>query len=143
MKTQKEGSATWQGTLKEGGGAIYTQSGSLSAVPYGFNTRFNNVKGANPEELLGATHASCFTMALSLILNEAGFTADRLETKAKVTLEKKEDGFEITAIQLSLQGNVPKLDQAKFLELANKAKVSCPISKVLKAPITLEAQLMS
>jgi osmotically inducible protein OsmC len=141
MKVQKQGSAAWQGTLKEGKGTISTQSGALSAIPYGFKTRFEGVTGTNPEELLGATHASCFTMALSMILGEAGFTADSLETKANVTLEKVGDGFEITAIQLMLRGTVPGIDQAKFQELANKAKVGCPISKVLKAPITLEAQL--
>lgn len=141
MKIQKEGSAVWQGSLKEGRGQISTQSGALSNVPYGFNTRFEGVKGTNPEELLGATHASCFTMALSLILGEAGFTAERMETKANVTLEKKGDGFEITAIALTLRGMVPGIDQAKFEELANKAKVGCPISKVLKAPMTLDAQL--
>ena len=141
MKIQKEGSAAWQGTLKEGGGTVSTQSGALSEIPYGFNTRFSGAKGTNPEELLGATHASCFTMALSLILGEAGFTAERMETKANVTLEKKEDGFEITGIQLTLRGNVPGIDPAKFQELANKAKLGCPISKVLKAPVVLDAQL--
>ncbi len=141
MKIQKEASAIWQGPLKEGRGTISTQSGALNAIPYGFNTRFEGVKGTNPEELLGATHAGCFTMALSLILGEAGFTAERMETKANVTLEKKADGFEITAIHLSLRGNVPGIDQTKFQELANKAKMGCPISKVLKAPITLDAQL--
>lgn len=141
MKIQKEGSAVWQGSLKEGRGQISTQSGALNNVPYGFNTRFEGVKGTNPEELLGATHASCFTMALSLILGEAGFTAERMETKANVTLEKKGDGFEITAIALTLRGMVPGIDAAKFEELANKAKVGCPISKVLKAPMTLDAQL--
>lgn len=141
MKIQKEGSAVWQGSLKEGGGTISTQSGALSNYPYGFKQRFEGVKGSNPEELLGATHAACFTMALSLILGEAGFTAEKMETKANVTLEKKPDGFEITAIHLSLKGQVPGLDQKKFEELADKAKVGCPISKVLKAPITLDAQL--
>ncbi len=141
MKIQKEGSAAWQGSLKEGGGTVSTQSGALNAIPYGFNTRFGNTAGTNPEELLGATHASCFTMALSLILGEAGFTAERLETTADVTLEKKGDGFEITEILLTLRGNVPGIDPSKFQELANKAKVGCPISKVLKASITLDARL--
>lgn len=141
MKIQKQGSAIWQGPLKEGRGTISTQSGALNNIPYGFNKRFADENGTNPEELLGATHASCFTMALSLILGEAGFTAEKMETKADVTLEKVADGFEITAIQLTLRGQVPGIDQTKFLELANKAKVGCPISKVLKAPITLDAQL--
>lgn len=141
MKIQREGSAVWQGGLKDGRGTISTQSGALSNYPYGFKTRFENVNGSNPEELLAATHASCFTMALSLILGEAGLTAERMETKATVTLEKVNDGFEITAIRLNLVGMIPGADQAKFQELANKAKLGCPISKVLKAPITLEAQL--
>jgi len=141
MKIQKIGSAVWQGSLKEGNGAISTQSGALTNIPYGFKQRFEGVQGSNPEELLGATHAACFTMALSLILGEAGFTAEKMETKATVTLEKLDDGFAVTAIHLALKGNVPGIDQAKFQELAGKAKVGCPISKVLKAPITLEAQL--
>lgn len=143
MEIQKQGSAVWQGSLKEGEGAVSTESGSLNSVPYGFKTRFEGVKGTNPEELLGATHASCFTMALSLILGENGFTADRLETKANVTLEKKNNGYEITSIHLKLTGNVPGINQSKFQELAEKAKVGCPISKVLKARITMEAQLIS
>jgi osmotically inducible protein OsmC len=142
MKIQREGSAVWHGGLKDGRGTISTESGALTNYPYGFAMRFEDVKGTNPEELLGATHASCFTMALSLILGEAGLTAERLETKANVTLEKKNDGFEITAIHLTLQGNVPGADQPKFQALAEKAKVGCPISKVLRAPITLEAHLV-
>lgn len=141
MKIQKVGSAVWQGNLKEGRGTISTESGALNAAPYGFNTRFTGGKGTNPEELLGATHASCFTMALSLILGEAGFTAERMETKATVTLEKMADGFEITGILLTLRGMVPGIDQAKFQELADKAKTGCPISKALKVPMTLDAQL--
>lgn len=141
MKIQKEGSATWSGPLKEGRGSVSTQSGVLSAAPYGFNTRFEGLQGTNPEELLGATHASCFTMALSKILGEAGFTADRLETKAQVTLEKVGEGFEITGVHLNLRGTVAGLDQEKFQALAGQAKVGCPVSKVLKAPITMEARL--
>ena len=141
MKIQKEASAVWQGTIKEGGGTISTQSGALNNIPYGFNTRFTGEKGTNPEELIGAAHAGCFTMALSLMLTEAGFTPDKLETKSNVTLEKVGDGFEITAIQLHLMGKVPGINQAQFLEFANKAKVGCPVSKVLKAPMTLEARL--
>ncbi len=143
MKIQKEASAVWQGTLKEGSGKISTQSGALNAIPYGFNTRFAGEKGTNPEELLGAAHAGCFTMAFSMILDEAGFRAETMETKANVTLEKDADGFEITGVQLTLRGNIPGIDQAQFEELANKAKVGCPLSKVLKAPITLDAQLGS
>ncbi len=141
MKIQKVGSAVWQGNLKEGRGTISTESGALNSAPYGFNTRFTGGKGTNPEELLGATHASCFTMALSLILGEAGFTAERMDTKATVTLEKVADGFEITGILLTLRGMVPGINAAKFQELADKAKTGCPISKALKVPMTLDAQL--
>lgn len=142
MKIQRNGSAVWHGTLKEGRGAISTQSGALTDYPYGFASRFEGMTGTNPEELIGAAHAGCFTMALSLILGEANLVAERMETKANVTLEKKPDGFEITAIHLTLRGNIPGVDQTKFEELANKAKAGCPVSKVLKAQITLDAQLV-
>lgn len=138
MKIQKNGSAHWVGGLKDGKGQISTQSGALKDYPYGFNTRFEGVPGTNPEELIGAAHAACFTMALSLILGEAGLKADSLDTKADVTLEKVADGFEITAIELSLRGKVPGADEATFTELANKAKAGCPVSKALSAvPISL------
>jgi osmotically inducible protein OsmC len=141
MKIQKEGSAAWQGSLKEGGGTISTQSGALDQIPYGFKQRFEGVKGTNPEELLGASHAACFTMALSLMLGEAGFTAEKMQTTSNVTLEKVADGFAITAIHLTLSAQIPGIDKGKFDELANKAKAGCPISKVLKAPMTLDARL--
>ena len=137
------GSAKWSGGIKDGKGAISTRSGSLADYPYGFASRFEGKPGTNPEELIGAAHAGCFTMALSLILGEAGLTADQLETKAEVTLEKVPDGFSITAVHLTLRGKVPGADEAKFQELAAKAKVGCPVSKLLKAEITLDAQLMS
>jgi lipoyl-dependent peroxiredoxin len=138
MKIQKNGSAHWVGGLKDGKGEISTGSGALKAQPYGFNTRFEGVPGTNPEELIGAAHAACFTMALSLILGEAGLKADSLDTKAVVTLEKVDDGFAITAIELNLQGSVPNTDAATFTELANKAKAGCPVSKALAAvPISL------
>lgn len=138
MKIQKNGSAHWTGGLKDGKGQISTESGALSDHPYGFNTRFEGVAGTNPEELIGAAHAACFTMALSLMLGDAGFKADSLDTKAVVTLEKLADGFAITAIELNLTGVVPGTDEATFTEIANKAKVGCPVSKALAAvPITL------
>jgi osmotically inducible protein OsmC len=138
MKIQKNGSAQWTGGLKDGQGHVSTESGALQSHPYGFKNRFEGVAGTNPEELIGAAHAACFTMALSLILGVAGFTADTMETKAIVTLEKVDDGFAITAIELNLHGVVPGLDQAKFEELAGKAKVGCPVSKALSAvPISL------
>lgn len=141
MKIKKQGSAIWQGTIKEGGGKISTQSGALKEISYGFNTRFEGKPGTNPEELLGAAHASCFTMATSVYLSQAGFNPTRLETLADVTLEKIGEGFEITAIDLTLTAQVPELTQEKFKELTEKAKNSCPLSKVLKAPITLTATL--
>ncbi len=139
MKTS--GSAVWSGGIKDGRGAISTQSGALQAAPYGFASRFEGRPGTNPEELIGAAHAGCFTMALSLILGEAGLTAEKMETKADVTLDKVADGFAITAIHLTLQANIPGADQARFEELANKAKVGCPVSKVLNTNITLTATL--
>lgn len=138
MKIQKNGSAHWVGGLKDGKGEVSTESGALKAQPYGFNTRFEGVAGTNPEELIGAAHAACFTMALSLILGEAGLKADSLDTKAVVTLEKVSDGFAITAIELNLKGQVPGADEATFTELANKAKAGCPVSKALASvPISL------
>jgi lipoyl-dependent peroxiredoxin len=138
VKIQKNGSAHWTGGLKDGKGEISTQSGALKSYPYGFNTRFEGVTGTNPEELIGAAHAACFTMALSMMLGEAGLTAESLETKAVVTLEKVGEGFGITGIELNLSGTVPGADEAKFTEIANKAKTGCPVSKALAAvPITL------
>ena len=140
MKTQ--GWAAWQGGIKDGKGALSTKSGALDKYPYGFASRFEGKPGSNPEELLGAAHAGCFTMALSLIMGEAGLTAEHMETHAEVTLDKAGDGFEITAVHLTLKGKVPGADQAKFEELANKAKAGCPVSKLFKANITLDAQLV-
>lgn len=137
------GSAKWQGGIKDGKGAISTKSGALSDYPYGFASRFEGKPGSNPEELIGAAHAACFTMALSLILGEAKLTAEQLETKADVTLEKQGDGYAVTAVHLTLKGKVPGADQAKFEELAGKAKVGCPVSKLLNAKITMEATLTS
>ncbi|QDV32613.1 OsmC family protein [Tautonia plasticadhaerens] len=139
MKTH--GSAAWQGGIKDGRGAISTRSGALAEYPYGFSSRFEGKPGTNPEELIGAAHAGCFTMALSLILGEAGLTAERMETRADVTLDKVDDGYAITAVHLTLKARIPGADRAKFEELAGKAKAGCPVSKLLKAEITLEATL--
>src|SRR5580692_9128192 len=133
------GTAVWRGGLKDGKGAISTKSGALTEYPYGFASRFEDQPGTNPEELIGAAHAGCFTMALSLILGEAGLTAEEMNTKAEVTLEKKEDGFAITKVHLTLKAKIPGTDAAKFQELAAKAKAGCPVSKLLKAEITLDA----
>ncbi|UJW73453.1 OsmC family protein [Rhizobium sp. SL42] len=138
MAIQKYGSAHWTGGLKDGLGKVSTESGALKDQPYGFRTRFEGVAGSNPEELIGAAHAACFTMALSLQLEQEGLKADSLETKATVSLDKVGDGFEITGIALALHGKVSGTDQATFAAIAEKAKVGCPVSKALKAvPITL------
>jgi osmotically inducible protein OsmC len=141
MHMKKSGSAVWQGGLKDGKGAISTETGALKDYPYGFAARFEGKPGTNPEELIGAAHAGCFTMALSLILGEAGLTATQVDTKADVTLEKLDDGFAITAVHLTLRAAIPGTDQKTFAELANKAKVGCPVSKLMKANITLDAAL--
>lgn len=140
---KKTASAVWQGDLKTGKGTISTQSGALKDNPYGFNTRFEGAPGTNPEELIGAAHAGCFSMALSMILGEAGLTAERIETHAEVTLDKEADGFSITAIALTLKARIPGADEAKFQQLANQAKEGCPVSKVLNAKISLSATLES
>jgi osmotically inducible protein OsmC len=138
MAIHKNGSAHWSGGLKDGVGNVSTQSGALNSQPYGFNTRFEGVPGTNPEELLGAAHAACFTMALSLMLEQVGLKADSLDTKAVVTLEAVEGGFGITGIELNLRGVVPGATEAQFNEAAAKAKAGCPLSKALAAvPISL------
>jgi len=141
---KKTASAVWQGGLKDGKGQISTESGALKSNPYGFNTRFEGQPGTNPEELIGAAHAGCFSMALSMILGGANLTADRIDTIAEVTLDKVGDGFEITAVHLILKAKVPGASEEQFKELANKAKEGCPVSKVLKgANISLDATLVS
>jgi len=137
------GSAKWKGGIKDGIGSISTKSGALADYPYGFASRFEGKPGSNPEELIGAAHAACFTMALSLILGEAKLTAESMETKADVTLDKVADGFAITKVHLTLSAKIPGADQAKFEELTAMAKAGCPVSKLLKAEITLDATLLS
>jgi lipoyl-dependent peroxiredoxin len=143
MKITRRGSAAWQGGIKDGKGTISTESGALQAYPYGFASRFEGQKGSNPEELLGAAHAACFTMALSLILGQSQLTADQLDTTAEVTIEQVDGRFAINTVHLTLKGKVPGADQATFAELANKAKENCPVSKLFKANITLDATLVS
>ena len=143
MKINRSGSARWEGGLKDGKGAIDESARPLNAHPYGFATRFEGVPGTNPEELIGAAHAGCFTMALSLILGEAKLTAERMDTTAKVTLEQVEGGFAITAVHLTLKAKIPGADQATFEKLAGMAKAGCPVSKLLKTEITLDAALVS
>ena len=138
---QRSAHAIWNGNLKQGGGKISTQSRILADAQYGFNTRFENGPGTNPEELIGAAHAGCFSMALSLNVTEAGFEVDTIKTVATVTLDKDDSGFTITAVHLDLTAKIPSIDDSKFQELANKTKLGCPVSKVLNAEITLDAKL--
>ncbi len=137
----KYGQAHWEGDIKKGKGTITTESGALKEQPYGFNTRFEGKVGSNPEELIGAAHAACFSMALSLILGEAGFTPEGIDTKATVSLDKVDGGFAITAIKLDSAVKLPGIPAEKFDELIKKAKEGCPVSKVLNAEITLEYKL--
>jgi len=138
---KRTASAVWEGGLKDGRGRISSQSKVLTDAPYGFNTRFEDGPGTNPEELIAAAHAGCFTMAVSAQLGEVGLTAQSLKTSAAVTLEKLDSGFTITAVHLDLVANIPGADQAKFDTAVNNAKTGCPVSKVLNAKITLSAKL--
>ncbi len=140
---KKSASAHWSGGIKDGQGTISTETGALREAPYGFKSRFEDGPGTNPEELIGAAHAGCYSMALSLGLGEAGLTADSIDTKAVVTLEKDGDGFSITAVHLSCKARVPGADAATFDRVAQATKQACPVSKVLRAAITLEASLES
>ena len=134
-------SAVWNGSLKDGKGTLSTESGALSGTPYSFRTRFEDEKGTNPEELIAAAHAGCFSMAFSMILGLAGFTPEKIETTATVTLEKVGDGFAVTASHLDVQASIPGADEAAFKDASEKAKAGCPISKLLNAKITMEARL--
>ena len=136
----RKAEARWEGDLRGGRGKIKLGSGAFEGS-YSFGTRFEGAPGTNPEELLGAAHAGCFSMALSLMLGEAGLTAEKIETHADVTLEKIGAGYEITASHLSVSARIPGADNAKFQEIANKAKTGCPVSKLLKAKITMDAKL--
>ncbi|EIE51944.1 osmotically inducible protein OsmC [Salipiger aestuarii] len=137
----KKGSAHWKGGLKDGTGTISTGSGALDGVNYGFNKRFEGAAGSNPEELIAAAHASCFSMALSMILGDAGLTADDISTEATVSLEQKDDGFAVTKSHLVVRATVPNASEQEFADAANAAKANCPISKLLNAEITMEATL--
>ncbi|MEO7917307.1 MAG: OsmC family protein [Dokdonella sp.] len=140
---KKSGSAVWMGDLKTGQGSISTETGVLRDAPYGFKARFEDGPGTNPEELIGAAHAACFSMALSMMLGEKNLTAEKISTKADVMLEKLDDGFAITAVHLSLSARIPGTDDATFQSIAESAKKNCPVSKLLNAKITLDAALES
>jgi lipoyl-dependent peroxiredoxin len=133
--------AQWQGAGKDGKGTLSTQSGVLSATPYGFNTRFGDTKGTNPEELIAAAHAGCFSMALAFALSNAGFTPTSIATSAAVTIESEGAGFKISKSALTLEANVPGIGHDQFQKIAEGAKAGCPISKVLNTDITLDWKL--
>jgi osmotically inducible protein OsmC len=138
----RKAKAVWQGTGKDGTGHLTADSGVLANTPYSFKTRFENEKGTNPEELIAAAHAGCFTMALAFGLQGAGFTPTELSTEAAVTLDKDGAGFKISKSALTLRGKVPNLDEAGFAKFAGEAEKNCPVSKVLNASITLDAKLI-
>ena len=138
---KRTASAVWQGDLKSGKGTVSTESAVLAQTQYSFTTRFENGKGTNPEELIAAAHASCFTMALSGQLGSAGLVADKLETTTTVTFEKLEAGWRVTQIHLDAKGKVPKAHQAAWEKATAAAKTGCPISRLLNTTITMEAKL--
>ena len=138
---KRTGSAVWQGGIKDGQGSVSTESGVLDGAQYSFSTRFEDGKGTNPEELLAAAHAGCFSMALSKQLNDAGFTADSINTTAAVRLEKTDAGFSITKVHLDVTARVPGADAAAFETAANNAKAGCPVSRLFNAEITMDAKL--
>ncbi|MDN5870921.1 MAG: OsmC family protein [Nitrococcus sp.] len=138
---KRKGSAVWQGSLKDGHGTVSTDSGALSNNPYSFATRFEQGAGTNPEELIAAAHAGCFSMALSLALGEAGITPERIATEATVTIEPSDGGFAIPAVHLDVSAKIPGIDREVFEEVANAAATGCPVSKLLDAEITMDAQL--
>lgn len=140
---KRTGSAVWQGGLKDGKGTVSTESGVLETVPYSFSKRFGEEKGTNPEELIGAAHASCFSMALSAVLGEAGMTADEISTSAAVTVVPADGGFAITAVHLTVKAKIPGASDEDFQKAAAGAKAGCPVSKVLNAEITMDASLVS
>ena len=139
----RNASAEWNGGLKDGGGKISTDSGVLKDTQYSFSTRFEDGIGTNPEELIAAAHAGCFSMALSGQLGNAGLTAESIKTKASVKLDKVEGGFAIVSVHLEVRARVPGADKDAFTTAANNAKAGCPVSKVLNAEITMDAQLES
>jgi len=140
---QRKGSAVWKGGLKDGKGTVSSESGALKDLQYSFSTRFESGVGTNPEELLAAAHAGCFSMALSGQLGAANLTAESIRTTAAVTLEKSEGGFAITKVHLDVTAKVPGADQAAFEKATANAKAGCPVSKLFKAEITMSAKLES
>lgn len=140
---QRKASAVWKGGLKDGKGSVSSTSGVLSNTPYSFTTRFENTPGTNPEELIAAAHAACFSMALSAQLGNANITPESINTSATLTMDKLDSGWTITAVHLDVTARIPNGDAAAFQTAANNAKSGCPVSKVLKANITMDAKLES
>lgn len=138
---KRRGSAAWRGDLKTGGGEIWTQSGVIKDTKYSFGKRFEDEPGTNPEELIGAAHAACYSMAFSANLGEAGFEADSIRTTATVTLSQEGGGFAITEVHLDVKAQIPGIDDSTFRDIAAKTKTTCPVSQVLKARITMDAVL--
>src|SRR6476661_15503 len=141
MQIRRKASAEWRGGLKDGKGTLSSGSGVLNSTQYSFGTRFEEGKGTNPEELIAAAHSGCFSMALSGQLGNAGMTADSIKTTATVTLEKTDAGFTVTSVHLDVVARIPGADKAKFETAANNAKAGCPISRLLKTEITMDAKL--
>lgn len=143
MKIVRKGSAEWAGGMRDGKGAISTESGALSAYPYGFASRFGDLKGSNPEELVGAAHASCFSMAFSMVLGQAELIAISIKTNSAVAIESVGEGFAITSAHLTVEANIPGATDELFQKLATAAKENCPVSKLLNANITMDAVLVN
>lgn len=141
MTIHKKGQAHWEGDIKKGKGTVSTESGALKEQPYGFNTRFEGKPGTNPEELIGAAHSACFSMALSLMLGNESLVPESIDTVADVSLDKVGEGFKITKVALQSKIKLPGVDSAKFDEIINKAKEGCPVSQLLDTEITLEYTL--
>ncbi|MCB5198137.1 OsmC family peroxiredoxin [Loktanella sp. TSTF-M6] len=140
---KKYGTANWQGALKDGIGKVSTETAALTDHPYGFTARFEGGKGTNPEELVGAAHAACFAMALSMGLGEKGFTADNIDAKSTISLEQKDGGFAVTKAHIEVTATIPDISEAEFMEIAKATETGCPISKLLTAEISLDAKLVS
>lgn len=138
---KRKAKAIWNGDLKTGKGSLHTESKALSGMPYSFHTRFEQEPGTNPEELIGTAHAGCFSMALSMVLGLAGMNPEKIETDATITLEKQGDGFVISASHLDVTATIPGADETEFQAAAEKAKISCPVSQLLRANITMVARL--
>ncbi|WP_034914893.1 OsmC family protein [Erwinia sp. 9145] len=141
MTIHKKGQAHWEGNIKQGKGTVSTESGALKEQPYGFNTRFEGKPGTNPEELIGAAHSACFSMALSLMLGNEGYTPESIDTVADVSLDKVGEGFKITKVALQSRVKLPGIDDAAFEKIINQAKEGCPVSQLMNTDITLDYQL--